>query len=473
MTRTRLNVFRQATRLFVGLALASSGVCATADAQTWLPDRQYKEGAGLRIGELEIHPGIALRGGYDNNVFRADGKTRDGVTREKQGSAILAVTGHIQVSTESEQRAKEGEDRVSSTPTLRPVVFRGGFSATYFKYFMDYGPSNVDLDTDLFLGIAPGRPVSLELSGGYVRSVRPFTQSLGKTEATSKAYVFDTIDPTIRVKFGSRSQVLTGQVGYTPRYTLFESKVFDFLSNFQHEITAGAGWKFLPSTAVVYDSQLSLQNYGRDANADVTPLLYSNNRAFKSRLGLNGALTTNVSFRAMAGYALAAIKRPEFDDREDVIGDLALGYRFGAHETEFGYQRDVQASSIGGWFETDRGYARLGMLFLRKIAVRLQGGVGHVKYGKMLRVVTSDTDAAGTAGTIAGLSADGSTKRSDVRADAAIRLEYRATNYLAFMADASWQATITNFEYASFGALPPDPAAFSVLQVFGGVRAHY
>jgi len=46
------------TRALIGLALVYSSN-ALAQEQTWLKDRRYGEGVGIRTGDLELHPGIA------------------------------------------------------------------------------------------------------------------------------------------------------------------------------------------------------------------------------------------------------------------------------------------------------------------------------------------------------------------------------------------------------------------------------
>lgn len=40
-----------------------------AAAQGWLKDRRYQEGAGIRAGNLELHPGVGGEIGYDSNWF--------------------------------------------------------------------------------------------------------------------------------------------------------------------------------------------------------------------------------------------------------------------------------------------------------------------------------------------------------------------------------------------------------------------
>src|SRR5690349_3139001 len=46
----------------------------TASAQGWLADRRYTEGAGIRTGDVELHPGIGGEVGYDSNWFYRSSK---------------------------------------------------------------------------------------------------------------------------------------------------------------------------------------------------------------------------------------------------------------------------------------------------------------------------------------------------------------------------------------------------------------
>jgi hypothetical protein len=462
MNRPRVSPVGQAVRLAIGLAFGLSlSLKASAQATPWLPDRQYKEGPGIKAGELEFHPGIAIRGGYDSNVFRADGKTRGGVTRPIIDAPVLAISPHLYLSTQTAQRAREGEDRGPQRPAF--LAFRLGAAAHYFHYFVDDAPHNVGVDADFMLGIAQDRVVGLDLAAEYIRSVPPFTQNAG----SRNAYVFDSVQPRLRVNFRSRSQVLTAYVGYLPKYTHYESSIFSYLNSFQHIAEIGAAWRFLPSTALVYDGTFAYQDYTERVASDRQLIILSNNKIFRSRLGINGALTNNLALRILAGYAVGFYNDSELDDFEDGIGEAVLTYRFDPHSFEIGYQRDVQTSPVGSWYQTDRGFGKVNFLFARVFALGLEAGVAHATYGRLIR-------AEGA--TIVGQGVGGDETRKDIRVDAAVRAEYRVTNWLAFMADFVAQSVITDFDFAVMdrnGQQIADPAGFTVFQAFGGVRAHY
>ncbi len=477
MNRPRVSPVGQAVSLATGLAfgllLSVQASAQSAPATPWLPDRQYQEGPGIKVGKLELHPGIAIRGGYDTNVFRADGEVHDGVRRKEEGAGILAISPHLFLTTQTAQRAQGGEDR-GGPPPVPFLTFKLGVAAHYLHYFIKTGPRDVGAEADLFLGIAQNRVVGIDISADYTRSVPPFTQNAG----SRRAYVFDSVQPRLRLNFRSRSQVVTSYVGYAPKYTHYESSTFDYLNNIQHNAEAGAAWRFLPSTALVYDAGFAYQDYTRFNRGDRDLLILSTNKIFRNRLGVNGALTNNLALRVLAGYAVGFFNNRELDDFEDGIGEAVLTYRFDPHVFEVGYQRDIQSSPIGSWYQTDRGFAKLGLLFARVFALGFEAGAGYARYGRMIRYQNDTSDV------VTGLGVGDDRSRTDVRVDGAVRAEYRATNWLAFMADFVVQSVITDFDFA-VNSVPdpndpgaparqiPDPADYTTYQIFGGVRAHY
>ncbi|HZO12148.1 MAG TPA: hypothetical protein VFB62_02790, partial [Polyangiaceae bacterium] len=56
--------------LFALLLSESASAQSDPNSQTWLRDRRYREGAGIRVGDFELHPGIGADFGYDSNYLR-------------------------------------------------------------------------------------------------------------------------------------------------------------------------------------------------------------------------------------------------------------------------------------------------------------------------------------------------------------------------------------------------------------------
>ncbi len=93
----------------VALLILSS---TSVEAQGWMSDRSRREGPGFRIGNLELHPGLGIEGGYDTNVFYED--------QDPQSSFLLRLTAHVDVATLGPQRRAEGETR-EGEPRARPT----------------------------------------------------------------------------------------------------------------------------------------------------------------------------------------------------------------------------------------------------------------------------------------------------------------------------------------------------------------
>jgi hypothetical protein len=449
MNRPRVSPAGQAVRLAIGLCfMLALTMKASAQGTPWLSDRLYKEGPGIKVGELELHPGIAIRGGYDNNVFRSDGKTNGGLSLPKKDAPILAISPHLYLSTQTAQRAKEGEDRGPQQPSF--MSFRLGAAAHYLHYFLENAPHNVGAEAEFFLGIAQNRVVGVDFSAEYVRSVPPFTQDAHDRNA----YINDMVQPRMRLNFRSHSQVLTGYLGYAPRYTHYKSSTFDYLNNIQQRAEAGTAWRFLPSTALVYDATFAYQDFTNYNVNDQALILLSTNKIFRTRLGINGALTNKLLLRVLAGYAVGFFNNKELDDFESAIGEAVLTYRFDPHSFEVGYERDVQPSAVGSWYQTDRGFAKANFLFARKFALGFEAGVAHANFGRLIRIVNGMPIGLGTLNE----NGENDETRQDIRVDGAVR------------------SVITDFDFAvsaAGGQQIPDPADYTYYQIFGGVRAHY
>src|SRR4051812_14661363 len=105
----------------LGFAVCLFTLCVSTDvhAQAWLSDRKRAEGSGIRVGDLELHPGIGVEGGYLSNVFNAD--------KNEQDTFALRVAPHLLLATLGEERGG------SNSP--RWVDFRGGLSASLLQFF--------------------------------------------------------------------------------------------------------------------------------------------------------------------------------------------------------------------------------------------------------------------------------------------------------------------------------------------------
>src|SRR4051794_615155 len=116
--------------LAMGCAITVVPAVAEAQDQPWLRDRKYTEGIGYRVGDFELHPGIAAEFGYDSNYFhRASGEFGGPV-----GSLRLRITPSLSLSTLSKQRTE------STTNPPPDFEFRTMLAVTYNEFFPVSGP---------------------------------------------------------------------------------------------------------------------------------------------------------------------------------------------------------------------------------------------------------------------------------------------------------------------------------------------
>ncbi|NNE19560.1 MAG: hypothetical protein HKN10_13885, partial [Myxococcales bacterium] len=79
--------------------VGAASVSATAAAQVFDPERAGREGPGFKAGRLVLHPGLAVGGGYDSNVFLQ--------SSDELSSFILLVQGYLDIATEGSIRQSE------------------------------------------------------------------------------------------------------------------------------------------------------------------------------------------------------------------------------------------------------------------------------------------------------------------------------------------------------------------------------
>ena len=83
----------------LGLTLATLVVVTLAPhanaQQAWLSDRRVGEGIGIRVGNLELHPGVAGEFGYDSNYFQRSGEDEEPLIAAYR----LRITPSISLST--------------------------------------------------------------------------------------------------------------------------------------------------------------------------------------------------------------------------------------------------------------------------------------------------------------------------------------------------------------------------------------
>src|SRR5258706_11589522 len=306
-----MNSSRRLTCALIGLALGYSSN-ALAQEQTWLKDRRYGEGIGIRTGDLELHPGIAGEFGYDSNYFLLAGTQNERII----DTLRLRITPSFSLSTVSTQR-REAEGGSSEPPK---VAFRAGVAASYSEFIATKSQNsdqltkqrNVGALGNLQLTILPGRPFGADLFTDFLRTVQPSN------------------DPNfnynrITARFGGGFTWAPGgglfdwRLGYEYGLTYFEDVGFRKLSNNYHQINTRGRWRFLPRTALMYDATATFLRYNNNPDT-----FQFNSDPIRARIGLNGLVTSSFAFLGMIGWGSSFYKGVGAQQFDSVIAQAEL-----------------------------------------------------------------------------------------------------------------------------------------------------
>jgi len=433
-------------------ALTALPSVASAQDQIWLRDRKFTEGIGYRVGDFELHPGVAAEFGYDSNFFRRAPEELP------VGALRLRLTPSLSLSTLSAQRREAGGPPPS-------VEFNANVAATYNEFFPvsgpDYGQAlmkdqrNVSGNLDLNLKILPGRVWSGSLEAGVSRSI------LASNEGVTGAS-FNRILPHAggELVWTPGGGMFDWRLGYMFSGTFFESSQFSQLSNIQNQIHTRGRWRFLPRTALMYDGRFGFITY-------TNPTDKTSSHPVRARIGVNGLVTSSFSVLAMAGWGGSfyspGASATVAEDFDSLIGQLELKWFITPNPSNdpgaatlalstltVGFLRDFYDSYIGTYFERDRGYVNLTYFFGGRFLLVAEGGAGPVIYPQ----IQSLTLPAFT----------------NVRVDASLFGEYRFKDSFGINATFRYNQNIGDTSVLVAGASSPDYLRWLEIEAYLGAR---
>jgi hypothetical protein len=445
-----------------GIAGAQEQRVPQGDSPQWLKDRRYNEGAGIRTGDFELHPGIAGEFGYDSNWFLRSDKS--GVVNGPPQTPpipalVLRVTPSLYLSTLGPQR-REG-DLTPQPPGLR---FRAGANFTYREFIglssdqaVTSNPANdisqqrnIGGAADARLEILPEHPWGAALFGDYARVIQPNVS----TANTDFSFTRDEIGVGGEAVAQPGGGTLDWRLGYQFHNTIFESSIGQGYNTVTNEAFTRGRWKFRPRTALIYDATLRFISYVNQGLAQNVGLF--NSTPVRARIGLNGLITERFAALALVGWGASffdtsVVKTiPQYDSpigQAEVKWFLTASPGIAASSEltmalssmAVGYTRDFANSNLSNYYGTDRGYLRFDYFFGGSALVSLTGGLGAVEYPKMYW-------GSGRERTIrpAGGGADTAHAFTDMRADATLFGEYRLTDSFALNATARYTANFSN-----------------------------
>jgi hypothetical protein len=367
-------------RLLLIAALAVSLAPIDASAQAWLGSPDFSEGVGVRAGNFELHPSIGAEFGYDSNFTRASEAERP------VGSLKLRITPSITLSTLGKARR--------NTDAPPNFTFDAGAHASYFELFpLDSADSelrkrrNVGAGVNTRLNVFPFRKVGFDLLAGWARVI----QAEGRSDdLASEGFNRDTFRYGGGLNWRPGGGLFEWRGGYTGTFNHFENAAYASLQNVHHEINTRGRWRFLPRTALLFDTSYTLVRYTRDT-------VQTDGDILRTRIGFNGLITYHLSLLGLVGWAstfyrshTGSIEPRQYD------GPLAnaelrwfiqprpnledTNIATGVSSVALGYARTVSNSYLGSFFTRDRGYLQFNAFLLGSIAGGFEFGASRVAF---------------------------------------------------------------------------------------------
>ena len=402
---------------------------SAALGQEWLADRQATEGPGIMLSDsLVFHPGIALEGGYDTNVFYAS-------SDDSIGAGRLRITPQVSLATLPPQRI-ENPDGTTST-TNPSVDFRLLVAAPYNQYLSAdevrgddiMAQSDVGIQTTLDLVVYPRRTWSFLLSDTYTRTIDP------GNDAAPSSFNRDFNDAELGVRWapGGGAFELDLLAGFA--FNLYEeggtvSRIGDYLSP-RGDITGR--WRFFPNTALTFEANFApiLKENG---GSPVGNMAISTSYPLRSWIGLNGQWTPVIATQLRIGYGVAFYDLGE--DFESVLAQAEVDFIIGPQgRLKLGFIRDFVDSFFSNYYVRNEGYVGWDQMFGGAFLIGAKVGVGYLQFATLYTADGTWVDGSGVT----------QNPRSDVRITGTVFGEYRVKDWLGFNLTLTYEQNITDF----------------------------
>jgi hypothetical protein len=376
----------------IGFGVLSSGVARAA--QPWLEDRRFREGAGIRIKNVELHPGIGAEVGADSNYYQGSGQQNSllGVDGEAERTALrLRISPSFSLSTVGEQR-KTGD---GGAPTPPVVQFRASTAFLYNELFF-LGASRLaggavdqrtfQADVGFKLDILPGRPWGGDIAVSYQRVAEP-----SNDYSVVSAFDRNTVAAAFGLAWRPSAGILDWRLGYRVAGTFFERTGFGSLDGADHTVLLDGSWRFLPRTSLLYRGTIGARTYAAPT-AEVP-----GGAAVGSQLGLRGLVTRQFGVLALGGWKSTfynEVPPPTPVVTSNYDGPTAHievswypstaqpinkgGAATGLSSIAVGYDRDALNSYLANYYQQDRFFLRAEHFIGGYLLLQAEGGFARL-----------------------------------------------------------------------------------------------
>lgn len=421
--------------LVVVSSLAST--IASAQTQPWLADRKQR-GIGIRVGDLELHPGVSGELGFDSNYFQGSGDQRElGGARLREPvvpTLRLRVTPSLSVSTLGARRNPQSAGQVATLPKF---TFGGDLALRWNQLLAlgevpgtnDRSRTFIDGDLGVQADILPRRPWSFGANAMLSRIAQPNNDPGLVAAALERTAVNGGADLRWRPGGGT----LEWSLGYDATYLRFDDAnlALDYVD---HGPNLKGRWTFFPQTALLYDGRIGFVTYlaQQDRLVDSTPM--------SSTLGFNGLITPRLAVLVQAGWKATFFEdQTRVVDYDGLIGRVEGTWYFSTEQSDagvrgfssfkLGYQRDVATSGIANYYVVDRFYGDLSYGAGGVFYLTARAGLGLVEHPvTSLRLWNGSSYVAA--------------EIDEVRPDVLVSGEYRMTSNVAVLGTLSYTGSL-------------------------------
>jgi len=339
---------------------------AAARAQMLAPIR-YNEGPGVKLSEsLEFHPGIALEGRYDSNVFLTSSRNNQQVI----GAPYLRVIGHLHLTTTSPQRLED----TSGKRAHRKVAFRLKGALAYREYFPvtdTYSTQvkdrrSLEVDAGMNLELFPDGFFTARIFDDYVRSNPQWAGMNPNAPRNSNRGGL-----AFRLSPGGRR--ITLELGYSINLDMFDDALYASSNKYYHEVNFSAKWRLLPKTAVFLQaSEQFISYYDTSPPAGNHLLVNSDSKPLRIYLGGSSLFTPRFSMMGRIGYGNGFYD--EGDSYSMLLGSLELRFHIGpTAKIKGGFEHLFSDSLYGNYFTDELAYVGYDHLVINRILLHLKG----------------------------------------------------------------------------------------------------
>jgi hypothetical protein len=440
-------------RLALAVLLGTTTVVLSASAQQpWIQDRRLGEGAGIRTGNLELHPSLAAEFGYDSNYFQRGPDDPVPVV----DTLRLLITPSLTLSTLG--RARKEDDAADAAPPL--LNFDLGVFGTYNEFIPlddtdDFDSrSKISGGVNAGLELFPKRPITWDVNASYRRQIDPSDIATG--EADFDRHV---IRAGTGVTWSPGGGLFEWRVGYGVTATYFSESDFDILNNAQHVFETRGRWRFLPRTAAIYDGSYRLVRYEEEGVAQL------DGEVLQSRIGASGLLTNRFAFQVLGGWAASFYNSDQNFDGPVGNAELKFFLRpapnvqqgsapVGLSSIAVGYDRAYAHSYLGPFYQRDQGYLMFEYFIGGLIVTSLRGHVARNSYPTFEIAPNEFVDV------------------HETRLGGTLFAEYRVTSIVGINATFDADRNIGGGENP-IPLEPPDDLSFTRFQAYLGARVFW